>query len=101
MVFSYVICLPKLQVMSIKAIGIAIKLTIEGTNQAIYFQTWIFAMVAVTCIITQLNYLNMVSNLLCIIISAGQLYILFFYNAGYLSLLYHLNFLFCTFFFEI
>ncbi|KAL6219719.1 hypothetical protein ACLB2K_007478 [Fragaria x ananassa] len=48
-----------LTVMSIKAIGIAIKLTIEGTNQAIYFQTWIFAMVAVTCIITQLNYLNM------------------------------------------
>ncbi|XP_010256296.1 PREDICTED: probable magnesium transporter NIPA6 isoform X2 [Nelumbo nucifera] len=48
-----------LTVMSIKAIGIAIKLTIEGTNQAGYFQTWVFAMVAVTCIITQLNYLNM------------------------------------------
>ncbi|XP_019052089.1 PREDICTED: probable magnesium transporter NIPA6 isoform X2 [Nelumbo nucifera] len=48
-----------LTVMSIKAIGIAIKLTIEGTNQAGYFQTWIFAMVAITCIITQLNYLNM------------------------------------------
>lgn len=49
------------QVMSIKAIGIAIKLTLEGTNQLVYFQTWIFGMVAVTCIITQLNYLNMVS----------------------------------------
>lgn len=48
-----------LTVMSIKAIGIAIKLTIEGTNQFMFFQTWIFAMVAVTCIITQLNYLNM------------------------------------------
>ncbi|KAL5555120.1 hypothetical protein UlMin_037356 [Ulmus minor] len=48
-----------LTVMSIKAIGIAIELTIEGTNQIIFFQTWIFAMVAVTCIITQLNYLNM------------------------------------------
>ncbi|XP_011011263.1 PREDICTED: probable magnesium transporter NIPA6 [Populus euphratica] len=48
-----------LTVMSIKAIGIAIKLTLEGTNQAKYFQTWIFAMVAITCIITQLNYLNM------------------------------------------
>ncbi|MBA0860393.1 hypothetical protein Goshw_017230 [Gossypium schwendimanii] len=33
-----------LTVMSIKAIGIAIKLTLEGTNQAKYFQTWIFAM---------------------------------------------------------
>ncbi|XP_048335541.2 probable magnesium transporter NIPA6 isoform X2 [Ziziphus jujuba] len=48
-----------LTVMSIKAIGIAIKLTLEGTNQLIYFQTWIFAMVAISCIITQLNYLNM------------------------------------------
>ena len=54
-----------LQVMSIKAIGIAIKLTIEGINQAKYFQTWIFAMVVITCIITQLNYLNMVSILIC------------------------------------
>lgn len=48
-----------LTVMSIKAIGIAIELTLEGTNQLEYFQTWIFGMVAVTCIITQLNYLNM------------------------------------------
>jgi len=29
--------------MSIKAVGIAIKLTIEGINQAGYFQTWLFA----------------------------------------------------------
>ncbi|XP_068661451.1 probable magnesium transporter NIPA6 isoform X2 [Aristolochia californica] len=48
-----------LTVMSIKAIGIAIKLTIEGYSQVTYFQTWVFAMVAITCIITQLNYLNM------------------------------------------
>ncbi|KAF5480510.1 hypothetical protein F2P56_001253 [Juglans regia] len=48
-----------LTVMSIKAIGIAIELSLEGTNQLKYFQTWIFAMVAITCIITQLNYLNM------------------------------------------
>ncbi|XXG65178.1 hypothetical protein AAC387_Pa05g2949 [Persea americana] len=47
-----------LTVMSIKAIGIAIKLTLEGQSQVGYFQTWIFAMAAVTCIITQLNYLN-------------------------------------------
>ncbi|KAF8376990.1 hypothetical protein HHK36_030362 [Tetracentron sinense] len=48
-----------LTVMSIKAIGIAIKLTFEGTSQVAYYQTWIFAMIAITCIITQLNYLNM------------------------------------------
>ncbi|KAG6486710.1 probable magnesium transporter NIPA6 [Zingiber officinale] len=47
-----------LTVMSIKAVGIAIKLTLEGINQAVYFQTWVFAMVAISCIIIQLNYLN-------------------------------------------
>ncbi|KAH9664706.1 putative magnesium transporter [Citrus sinensis] len=48
-----------LTVMSVKAIGIAIKLTLEGLNQAKCIETWIFAMVALTCVITQLNYLNM------------------------------------------
>uniref|UniRef100_A0A0D9V8F4 Probable magnesium transporter n=2 Tax=Leersia perrieri TaxID=77586 RepID=A0A0D9V8F4_9ORYZ len=47
-----------LTVMSIKAVGIAIKLTIEGINQAGYFQTWLFAVVSVTCIAIQLVYLN-------------------------------------------
>ncbi|XP_057470026.1 probable magnesium transporter NIPA6 isoform X2 [Actinidia eriantha] len=47
-----------LTVMSIKAIGISIKLTLEGSSQVASFQTWVFAMVAVTCIVTQLNYLN-------------------------------------------
>ncbi|CAD5182891.1 probable magnesium transporter NIPA6 [Musa acuminata AAA Group] len=47
-----------LTVMSIKAVGIAIKLTMEGINQAGYFQTWVFVMVAISCIIIQLNYLN-------------------------------------------
>ncbi|XP_002533307.2 probable magnesium transporter NIPA6 isoform X1 [Ricinus communis] len=47
-----------LTVMSIKAIGIAIKLTIEGSSQAAHFQTWVFAMVSISCIIIQLNYLN-------------------------------------------
>ncbi|XP_057420373.1 probable magnesium transporter NIPA6 isoform X2 [Lotus japonicus] len=48
-----------LTVMSVKAIGIAMKLTLEGANQFFYFQTWIFSTVAITCIIIQLNYLNM------------------------------------------
>ncbi|KAL0334618.1 UNVERIFIED_CONTAM: putative magnesium transporter NIPA6 [Sesamum radiatum] len=45
-------------VVSIKAIGIAIKLTLEGINQFGYAQTWFFLSVAVICVITQLNYLN-------------------------------------------
>ncbi|XP_022875931.1 probable magnesium transporter NIPA6 isoform X3 [Olea europaea var. sylvestris] len=47
-----------LTVMSIKAVGIAIRLTIEGSSQVAHFQTWVFVMVAASCIITQLNYLN-------------------------------------------
>lgn len=49
-----------LQVMSVKALGIAIKLTLEGSSQVAHFKSCVFAMVAATCVITQLNYLNKV-----------------------------------------
>ncbi|KAK4491257.1 hypothetical protein RD792_001993 [Penstemon davidsonii] len=45
-------------VMSVKGLGIALKLTLSGTNQLIYPQTWAFAMVVTVCILTQMNYLN-------------------------------------------
>lgn len=54
--------------MSVKALGIALKLTFQGTNQLIYPQTWFFALVVATCILTQMNYLNKV-----IIIKTWQL----------------------------
>ncbi|XP_047955394.1 probable magnesium transporter NIPA6 isoform X1 [Salvia hispanica] len=47
-----------LTVVSIKAIGIAIKLTLEGINQFKYAKTWFFISVAVIFVIMQLNYLN-------------------------------------------
>ncbi|XP_047322661.1 probable magnesium transporter NIPA3 isoform X2 [Impatiens glandulifera] len=47
-----------LSVMSVKALGIALKLTLSGINQLIYPQTWVFAIVVATCVITQMNYLN-------------------------------------------
>ncbi|KAL8553031.1 hypothetical protein ACS0TY_001634 [Phlomoides rotata] len=49
-----------LTVVSIKAIGIAIKLTLEGMNQFRYPYAWVFLSVTVVCVITQLNYLNKV-----------------------------------------
>lgn len=49
-----------LQVVSIKAVGIAIKLTLEGISQIGYPQTWVFLVVALICVIAQLNYLNKV-----------------------------------------
>ncbi|XP_008808782.2 probable magnesium transporter NIPA6 isoform X1 [Phoenix dactylifera] len=47
-----------LSVMSVKALGTSLKLTFEGTNQLIYPQTWFFMLVVLTCVITQMNYLN-------------------------------------------
>lgn len=47
-----------LSVVSVKALGIAIKLTFEGENQFFYCETWLFVMVVVTCILTQMVYLN-------------------------------------------
>ncbi|XP_061342086.1 probable magnesium transporter NIPA6 [Gastrolobium bilobum] len=47
-----------LTVVSIKAVGIAIKLTLDGISQIGYPQSWFFLTVAVICVITQLNYLN-------------------------------------------
>lgn len=47
-----------MQVMSVKALGIALKLTFEGNNQLTYPETWFFTMVVITCVIMQMNYLN-------------------------------------------
>jgi uncharacterized membrane protein len=47
-----------LSVMSVKALGIAMKLTLQGQNQLVYPQTSVFAMVVLICVLTQMNYLN-------------------------------------------
>ncbi|XP_038988219.1 probable magnesium transporter NIPA4 [Phoenix dactylifera] len=47
-----------LSVMSVKALGTSLKLTFEGMNQLIYPQTWVFMLVVLTCVITQMDYLN-------------------------------------------
>jgi magnesium transporter len=45
-------------VMSAKAFGIALKLTIAGNNQFSHPSTYVFAIVTVVCILTQMNYFN-------------------------------------------
>ncbi|KAK7348725.1 hypothetical protein VNO80_23366 [Phaseolus coccineus] len=45
-------------VMSVKAVSIAMKLTFEGNNQFVYFQTWFFTIVVIGCCLLQINYLN-------------------------------------------
>jgi magnesium transporter len=46
--------------MSVRALGIALKLTFSGVNQLVYLQTWIFAVIVAACVVTQINYLNKV-----------------------------------------
>lgn len=45
-------------VMSVKAFGIALKLTFNGENQFTYPSTYAFMIVTVVCILTQMNYFN-------------------------------------------
>ncbi|EEF44183.1 probable magnesium transporter NIPA1 [Ricinus communis] len=47
-----------LTVMSVKTVGIALKLTFSGMNQFVYFQTWLFTIIVVLCCLLQINYLN-------------------------------------------
>ncbi|GMH18489.1 hypothetical protein Nepgr_020330 [Nepenthes gracilis] len=47
-----------LTVMCVKAVSIAFKLTLEGKNQFVYFQTWFFTGVVAVCCLLQINYLN-------------------------------------------
>ena len=44
--------------MSVKAFGIALKLTLGGDNQFNHASTYTFAIVVVVCILTQMNYFN-------------------------------------------
>lgn len=45
-------------VMAIKGFGIALKLTFSGNNQLTHASTYVFAIVVVVCILTQMNYFN-------------------------------------------
>jgi len=44
--------------MAIKGFGIAVKLTLSGSNQFVYPSTYVFMIVVVVCILTQMNYFN-------------------------------------------
>ena len=52
------------QVMSVKALGIGLKLTFSGMNQLIYPETWVFTLIVGICVVTQMNYLNKVFTIM-------------------------------------
>eukprot|EP00047_Mylnosiga_fluctuans_P004502 m.234906 g.234906 ORF g.234906 m.234906 type:complete len:356 (+) comp12736_c0_seq1:57-1124(+) len=47
-----------LSVIGVKGLGIALKLTFNGTNQMLNGSTWVFVAMVTVCIVIQMNYLN-------------------------------------------
>lgn len=47
-----------ISVMSVKAFGIALKLTFAGNNQFSHPSTYVFMILTAVCILTQMNYFN-------------------------------------------
>jgi hypothetical protein len=45
-------------IMAVKAFGIAVKLTFGGNNQFTHPSTYVFLIIVVVCILTQMNYFN-------------------------------------------
>lgn len=45
-------------VMAVKAFGIALKLTMAGNNQFSHPSTYVFLLLTIVCIVTQMNYFN-------------------------------------------
>jgi hypothetical protein len=47
-----------ISIMAIKAFGIALKLTLGGSNQFTHPSTYVFLIITGVCILTQMNYFN-------------------------------------------
>jgi magnesium transporter len=51
-----------LSIMAVKAFGIALKLTFAGHNQFVFASTYVFMIIVVVAILTQMNYFNKALN---------------------------------------
>lgn len=47
-----------ISIMAIKGLGIALKMTLRGNNQFTSASTYVFGIMVVVCILTQMNYFN-------------------------------------------
>lgn len=66
-----------ISVVSCKALGMALKLTLEGHNQLWYPHTYFFLIVVVASVITQMNYLNKALDLFNTAIVTPIYYVMF------------------------
>eukprot|EP00908_Phaeocystis_cordata_P010893 Transcript_21743.p1 GENE.Transcript_21743~~Transcript_21743.p1 ORF type:complete len:441 (-),score=184.09 Transcript_21743:74-1396(-) len=70
-----------LSVVSCKALGIALKLTLKGHNQLYSFKTYVFALCVCICVAGQMNYLNKALDT---------------FNTAMVSSVYYIFFTICT-----
>jgi|TARA_B110000967_G_scaffold111811_1_gene114464 drug/metabolite transporter (DMT)-like permease len=70
-----------LSVMSVKALGIALRLTFQGNDQLSNPNTWLCVAIVVPCVITQMNYLNKALDV---------------FNAAVVTPVYYVGFTTCT-----
>ncbi|KAK4857156.1 hypothetical protein QYF36_025131 [Acer negundo] len=66
-----------LTVMSVKALGIALKLTFSGLNQFKYYETWVFTIIVIFCCLLQINYLNKALDTFNTAVISPTYYVLF------------------------
>ncbi|KAK0607559.1 hypothetical protein LWI29_016732 [Acer saccharum] len=66
-----------LTVMSVKALGIALKLTFSGSNQFKYYETWVFTIIVIFCCLLQINYLNKALDTFNTAVISPTYYVLF------------------------
>ena len=66
-----------ISVVSCKALGMALKLTLEGHNQLWYAQTYFFLIVVAASVMTQMNYLNKALDLFNTAIVTPIYYVMF------------------------
>jgi len=70
-----------LSVMSCKALGIAMKLSLQGNDQVRDPDTWACALIVCACVVTQMNYLNKALDV---------------FNAAVVTPVYYVGFTTCT-----
>jgi hypothetical protein len=66
-----------LSVMSCKALGIAVRLSLRGYNQFIYSETHLCLFVVIVCVLTQMNYLNKALDMFNTAIVSPIYYVMF------------------------
>ncbi|KAK6776307.1 hypothetical protein RDI58_027308 [Solanum bulbocastanum] len=81
-----------LSVMSVKALGTSLKLTVEGKNQLIYPETWAFMFIVAVCVVTQMNYLNKAGSCYSNCFCNGTHFALDTFNTAVVSPIYYVMF---------